>query len=165
MPYSLPPEPPPEVYSDRILNDLRRIVQAVRQSAAQCDRASGLTSAQLLILQLIDKNPEMTIKALASATFTHQTSVSQVVTRLQRRGLLSRRKSLEDARRRALCLTDAGRAALSTPIGTIQETLIHALSSLSPARLAALADGLQELVSAAGLTCEVAPMFMEDDAP
>jgi DNA-binding MarR family transcriptional regulator len=148
--------------SQSVLDSLRRIVQAARQSSAQCERAAGLTSAQLLVLKSIAANPGLSINDLAALTLTHQASVSEVVRRMEGRGLLLRERSPEDARRLELQLTREGREALARQVETIQETLIKAMDRLPPDVLDHLADGLDLLIDEAGIAHGPAPMLFED---
>lgn len=104
----------------------------------------------------------MSINELAALTLTHQASVSEVVGRLEGRGLLTRTKSSEDARRRELQLTPSGRDALAQEVETIQETLMAAMERLSAQTLAELADGLNRLTEEAGFGEEPATMLFED---
>lgn len=144
------------------MDALRRIVQAARQSSAQCERISGLTAAQLLVLKSVRAHPGVSINELAALTLTHQASVSEVVRRLEGRGLLTREKSSGDARRRELQLTQSGREALAQEVETIQETLMAAMDRLPAQTLAQLADGLDSLIEEAGFGEEPAAMLFED---
>jgi len=148
--------------SQSVLDNLRRIVQAARQSSAQCERVAGLTSAQLLVLKSIRANPGLSINDLAALTLTHQASVSEVVRRMEGRGLLVRARSSEDARRVELQLTADGKDALAQQVETIQETLMGAMDRLPPDVLDHLADGLDLLIEEAGLAQGPAPMLFED---
>jgi len=151
----------------QVMDALRRIVQAVRQSSAQFERATGLTSAQILILRNVAANAGASINDLAAQTLTHQSTVSEVTGRLEAKGLLVRARSSEDGRRRELQITDAGRAALSMSTETIQETLMRALGTLPSETLDCLVTGLDGLIASAGLGSGPAPMFLEgpDQAP
>jgi DNA-binding MarR family transcriptional regulator len=144
------------------MDALRRVVQAARQSSAQCERVSGLTAAQLLVLKSIQANPGLSINDLAAVTLTHQASVSEVVGRLESRGLLIRTRSLEDARRREILLTNSGLEALRQPVETVQETLIKAMDRLPPDVLDNLATGLERLIQEAGFGHETPAMLFED---
>ena len=144
------------------MDALRRVVQAARQSSAQCERLSGLTAAQLLILKSIKANPGLSINELAAVTLTHQASVSEVVGRLEIRGLLIRERSQEDARRRELQLTNSGLDALKQPVETVQERLINVMDRLPPDVMEHLADGLELLIREAGFGQEPPPMLFED---
>lgn len=148
--------------SQSVLDNLRRVVQAARQSSANCERVAGLTAAQLLVLKSIHANPGLSINDLAALTLTHQASVSEVVRRMEGRGLLLRERSPEDARRRELQLTADGEAALAQQVETIQEVLIKAMDRLPPDVLDHLANGLDRLIEEAGIGQEPAPMLFED---
>jgi len=145
------------------MDAIRRIVQAARQSSAQCERVSGLTAAQLLVMKSIDAHPGLSINDLAALTLTHQASVSEVVIRLEGRGLLVRERSAEDARRREIQLTAAGKDALAKPVETIQETLMMAMDRLPDEVLEHLAGGLDRLIEEAGIGQGPPPMLFEDE--
>lgn len=143
------------------LDALRRIVQALRLSAARAERHTGLSGAQLFVLQQLADQPAQSLNELAHRTRTHQSSVSTVVTRLVGRGLVSRRRADEDGRRLVLELTPDGRSLLSGAPETAQSRLIAALERLPRPRLAALVSTLEGLVAALGLEAEPAPLFFE----
>ncbi len=146
----------------KVMDDLRRIVQAVRQSSVQCERSSGLTSAQLLLLKCAHANAGVSINDLAAQTLTHQSTVSEVVGRLEAKGLLVRTRSVEDGRRREIEITEEGLQALALPIETIQETLMRAMTTMSLESLDCLVHGLDALINAAGISSGQPAMFLED---
>lgn len=146
----------------RVLDNLRRIVQAVRHSSAQVNGPDGITSAQLLILKTVEAHPGISVTDLAALTLTHQSSVSEVIGRLEARDLIARLRSAGDGRRREIQLTTAGRQVLAQPVETIQETLIGAMAALPPETLAALDAGLDALIAESGIPAGPAPMFLED---
>lgn len=144
-----------------IMDALRRIVQALRQSSAQSEQSSSITGAQALVLKHVAAHQGLSINELAGLTFTHQSTVSEVVSRLEGRGLLARVRGLEDGRRVELRLTDAGQATVQTTIVTAQEKLMQALMQMPGPVVAELAQGLEALIGAAGLSGEAPVMFFE----
>jgi DNA-binding MarR family transcriptional regulator len=162
MPYANVKKPDEAPETQQVMDALRRIVQAVRRSSAQCEHASGLTSAQVLILKILRAHDGLSVSDVAELTLTHQSTVSEVIGRLEDRGLVTRERAVADARRRSLSLTTKGQEALSEPMDTIQETLIRALSNLEPQTLTCLAAGLSDLIQEAGLSPDTPSMFMED---
>lgn len=147
------------------MNALRRIVQGLRQSAAYSEKTIGLTAAQLLILKQVDAHDGTSVNALASATFTHQSTVSEIVSRLELKGFLWRERAAGDARRVEIHLTETGRALLSMSPPSASDRLMQAVKALPPETLESLAAGLDTLIRTAGLTEEVAVLFFEDKAP
>lgn len=146
-------------HPETIMNALRRIVQALRRTAA----AGGgpLTGAQALVLRHIGARPGLSVNELAGLTFTGQSTVSEVVGRLEAGGFLHRRRAADDGRRVELWLTPAGEAAVAGATAPAQEQLIAALASLPPDTLAALAAGLEDWTAAAGLADLPPVMFFE----
>jgi len=106
------------------------------------------------------------VNELADRTFTHQSTVSVVVTRLVSRGLVRRGRAGDDARRAELALTAPGRALLQRAMSSAQGQLIDALDAMPAAQLRRLAVGLHDIVDALGVSAEPAGMFFEElDAP
>src|SRR5262252_5667928 len=92
-----------------VMNGVRHIVQALRESSRAAERQAGVSGAQLFVLHTLSDAPAVTMNELAAKTYTHQSSVSTVVSRLVERGLVIRRPSAADGRRRELSLTPSGR--------------------------------------------------------
>lgn len=145
------------------MENLRRIVQALRQSALHSETASGLTGAQALVLRTIGDHQGASVNDLAALTFTHQSTVSEVIAKLEARGLVRRERSAEDGRKTAVWLTTPGASALNASGPTANEKLMKAVTSLPPETLAGLAGALDALTRAAGLTQAQPRMFFEDD--
>jgi DNA-binding MarR family transcriptional regulator len=143
------------------LDALRRIVQGLRLYGAQAERRTGLSGAQLFVLQQLAEAPAQSLNELAARTHTHQSSVSTVVTRLVARRLVSRRRASEDGRRIVLELTGAGHALLAGAPETAQVRLVAALEALPEADRQSLVDSLAALVSALGMDHEPATLFLE----
>ena len=122
----------------RVVNALRRIVRAIHQSHRLAEQRWHLSSAQLLVLQRLAESPALSVNELADRTFTHQSTVSVVVTRLVRRGLVRRSRAGHDARRAELQLTAPGRLLLDRAMTSAQGQLIDALDAMSAARLGAI---------------------------
>ena len=122
-----------------------------------------LTGAQALVLTHVGARDGLSVNDLAGLTFTHQSTVSEVVGRLEASGLITRRRAADDGRRVVLRLTEAGRAALGIVETTAQETLMLALHRLPAGTRSGLAEGLEAWVDEAGLGQEPAVMFFEPE--
>jgi DNA-binding MarR family transcriptional regulator len=146
------------------LDALRHIVQTLRVGRAGGRRA-GLSSAQLFALQQIGEHPDASVNDIAALTFTHQSSVSVVIQRLVRQGLVASVPSRDDRRRHKLALTAKGRRLLSRAPGAVQEDLIAAIASLAAGDRRVLARSLGQIARqiAGGRESARPPMFFEDD--
>ena len=145
-----------------VMNALRRIVQGLRHSAAYTEKTTGLTAAQLLILKQVAAHDGLSVNALATATFTHQSTVSEIVSRLELKGFIRRERAAQDARRVEIHLTPNGHAVLSIHPSSASDRLMNAVKALPPETLDGLAAGLDTLIRTAGLTEEIAVLFFED---
>ena len=145
------------------MDALRRIVRALRQSARLTEARLGISAAQLFVLHEVATAGAESINALAERTLTDQSSVSLVVTRLERRGLVVRRDAPDDRRRTAVAATAAGRRLLGHAPEVTQLRLLGALARMSTADRTTLARLLVSLVGAVEETDAVPPMFFEDD--
>src|SRR6476646_1676012 len=94
------PAAPPDVRL--VLDAIRRIIQFLRESSREAERRAGLSGAQLFVLRTLAESPGLSLNELAERTRTHQSSVSVVVARLAREGLVERGQAPNDARRMQL---------------------------------------------------------------
>lgn len=145
-----------------ILDALRCIVQGLRVSARAVEQRHGISGAQLFVLHQLAAGEALSVSALAERTFTHQSSVSVVVSRLAKRGLVSRRNGADDARRTDVALTSRGRALLGRAPEVAQARLIAGLQRLRPSERRAVALGLTALVQHMGLRARTPSLFFED---
>ena len=146
-----------------VLDAIRRIVRLLRQSAREAEKRTGLSAAQLFVLQqLRAAGGALTPGELAARSLTHQSSVSVVVRRLVDAGLVRRARSSADRRRVELSLTPSGRTAARRVPRLAQERLIAAIDLLPLAERRGLSIGLGQLVRQLGIERAAPPMFFED---
>jgi len=145
-----------------VMDALRRVVRALRVSTRAAERRFGISGAQLFVLEKLMEAPAPSVDHLAARTLTDQSSVSMVLTRLEKRRLVVRRVSEEDARRVEIALTPAGRALARRAPEPAQERLVAGLRRLRPTQLRLLARGLAALVHALEVAGEPAGMFFEE---
>jgi len=129
----------------KVVDAIRSIVQSLRISGRAAEQQLGISSAQLYILQELAEQPAQSINELAERTFTHQSSVSMVVSRLVESRLVTRTAARGDARRLSISLTPAGRALLRKAPDAAQTRLVEGLRSMSRSELHALAGHLSRL--------------------
>jgi len=145
------------------MDGLRRIVRALRQADAKSRGVGGIASAQLFVLRQLRHKSASSIADLCRATLTSQSSVSEVVARLEAKDLLRRSRASDDSRRVELSLTQAGRKVLEESPQPFQEQLVSALHRLSRDDQQALARGMTAWLREAGIGDAPATMFFEAD--
>jgi DNA-binding MarR family transcriptional regulator len=159
----MPDQSRPPDEAERVMTAVRRLVRALRVATMSVQRRSGITGAQLFVLQALVERPGQSLGDLVAATLTTQSTVSEVVARLVARGLVARRAAPEDRRRAVLEPTPAGRALVRTAPAALQADLITGLRRLQPGSRRALADGLDQWLAAAGLDAVSPTMFFEPE--
>ena len=145
-----------------VLDSVRWIFQALRESSRLAERLVGVSGAQLFVLQTLAESPGLSLNELANRTHTHQSSVSTVVSRLVERKLVQRSRAASDARRVELTLSPRGRAIAAKAPDAAQERLIAAIEAMPAWRRRLLAEGLTELAHGVAATHRRAPMFFAD---
>lgn len=148
--------------TQQVLDAVRRIVQALRESSRQAERRVGLTSAQLFVLQKLAESPASSVNELAAMTHTHQSSVSVVVRKLVQQGLVRSTRSTEDGRRVELTLSGRGRRAAAQVPDLAQARLVDAIAHLTLARRRQLASTLGEVARTLAGHDRVPAMFFEE---
>ena len=147
-----------------VLDGVRRIVHALRESSRRSEQRFGLSGAQLFVLQKLSESQPASVNDLAARTHTHQSSVSTVVSRLVAGGFVRRLRSAADARQVELSLTPKGRRLASRDPDVAQERLVAAIARLPVSRRRALASSLSALAAAVHRGPETPAMFFEEKA-
>ena len=107
-----------------VLVALRRIVQAIDQHSSRLGKEFGLTTPQLLVLQTVANTKEQPIRAISAEVNLSQATVTSIVDRLERRGLLERQRSGTDRRKVFLVITGAGKELLTKAPKPLQENFL-----------------------------------------
>lgn len=145
----------------QILDSLRVIVQALSTASRVSEREAGITGAQRFILQKLGDAGELTVNDLAAQTHTHQSTVSTVLTKLEKKGLITRTRSLSDGRVQLLKITAEGKTKLRRKQDTVQDRLIHSIEGLSSEERRQCAALLSKLLLGAGLESVPTSLFLE----
>jgi MarR family transcriptional regulator, organic hydroperoxide resistance regulator len=105
---------------------------ALQTASKRMNRTLGVTGPQRLVIRLVGRFPGLTAKRLASVLRVHPSTVSGIVKRLERRGLVERRRDTRDHRRVYLGLTARGRELDTEDGATIEAAVQRTLDSESP---------------------------------
>ncbi|KAB2966705.1 MarR family transcriptional regulator [Zoogloea sp.] len=129
-----------------VLKQFRLIFGSVRQHFREVEQHCGVSGSQLWLLHEIARNPGIGISALALRLSIHQSTCSQLVDKLQSRGLVRRERQAGDLRRVGLVLTDGAAPVLAVAPGPVEGVLPEALHGLPDEVLCQLHGGLAELI-------------------
>jgi DNA-binding MarR family transcriptional regulator len=115
---------------DTILIALRRITRAIDLQSKRLMKQTGLTAPQVIIIQLLCRDGEMSAGAIARSISLSQATVTSIVERLERTGLVIRRKGDVDRRQVLVALTQEGRTRAETAPEPLQAGFTKAFDGL-----------------------------------
>ena len=138
---------PPRPVSDSDMIALRKIIQAIDMNSKKLVKRVGLTGPQLVILQEIANLGEVTAGEIAKAASLSQATVTGILERMEKRGLLARQRSESDKRRIMVRITPSGREILQEAPPLMQEAFIERFASLQDWEQTMILSALQRLVS------------------
>lgn len=116
--------------SDNVLISLRRIIQAIDLHSRQLARQHGITTPQLIILKQIEGQEAITVSEVAKQVSLKQATVTDILNRLERKGLVLRQKDTDDRRRVLVKETDLGKKLLEAAPSPLQETFLEKFENL-----------------------------------
>lgn len=96
----------------------------------------GVTGPQRLVLRLLSREPGLSPAGLAAALHLHPSTVTGIVQRLERAGLVRRRPDDADGRRSLLELSPRGRRLVRPAPETVEAAMSAAVRSVPKAELA-----------------------------
>lgn len=128
------PEDPSPHRRDRreqdIVAALRRIIRAVDLHSRRLVEEHGLTAPQLATLSAIAAAAPVSPAEIADRVHLSRPTVTGILERLRKRGLVDRTPSTVDRRRVSISLTELGRSVLSRAPSLLQERFRHALAGI-----------------------------------
>lgn len=145
-----------------IVQGLRRIVKALHTYSQDVRNAYGLTGPQLWALKTLRHHGRMSTGRLAAALAVHQSSVSILVDRLDKRGLVRRVRGQLDHRFVDIELTKRGAALAEDAPEAAQGRLLHALEAMPPREVRTIRHAVERLVAAMEATDVHARFFFAD---
>ena len=145
---------------EQVLVELRRIIRATQLNAKQLARETGLTTSQLVVMELLKNEGEMTPRAIAQAMNLTQATVTSLLDRLESRGHLTRTRGERDRRTVHVTLTPQGQSQLANAPESLQQRFLkdfRELESWEQHTILASLQRLAHLLDAASL--DAAPVL------
>lgn len=117
--------------SDTALIALRRILRATELNSRLLASRTGLTTSQFIILQIVARDGKVLPSTVAKAAGLTQATVTSLVDKLGRSGLVHRQRDTEDRRRIWIEVTAEGRKALAASPDLLQDRFQIAFQKLA----------------------------------
>lgn len=149
-----------ENYEEKILLNVRRIMRAIDMYSSHLARQFGLTSPQLICLKKLAEEVEINPGALAKSVHLSHATVTGIINRLEKKGLVERTRSIEDGRSFLISITDSGRSMVESSPSMIHEQFTHELSKLADWEKTTILSSLQRITSMLSVeSLEVLPVL------
>lgn len=140
------PTPAERELCDAVLNALRRIARAIDLHSKRLVQRYGLTGPQALVLRSLLLAPEQPVGELARRVSLSQATVTDILDRLEKRGLVQRTRSTVDKRRVLVRATDNARA-LGDALPLLQESFVTEFRKLQEWEQTLILSSLQRVAS------------------
>jgi DNA-binding MarR family transcriptional regulator len=102
---------------------LWRVNHALERMSSRMEESIGVTAQQRMVIRWVGKDRDITAGQLAARLHVDAGTVSAACKRLERKGLLRRRRDERDRRRVVLALTATGRALDRPTAGTVESAI------------------------------------------
>ena len=135
-----------------ILIKLRKVIRSVNLESKRIEKELGISIPQLLVLRFLSSRPGY--RALAKDVKAHlklnASTVTGILDRLERKGLVARLPHPEDRRAVNVTLTAMGAELLTQSPEVLPKDLAQRLRELGPDRMAKLNDNIELLIDLLG---------------
>lgn len=139
---------------DPALNFLRllwSIEHGLQRVSKRMEVSHGITGPQRLVLRIVREYPHVSATELAALLHLHPSTMTGILQRLERKGLVVRERDPQDNRRIKLRVNAKAHKLIDRPDGTIESAIKAALQSVSASHtrsaqiaLAAIVDALDD---------------------
>src|SRR5215475_14766317 len=130
------PRPQPTGETLQFMQRLWELVHALAVRSKRMGRTLGVTGPQRLVIRVVGQAPGATASAISDILGLHPSTLTGVLARLERQGLLQRRIDTADRRRVRFRLTPAGQRIDRERKGTVEAAVRRANSRADPQMMA-----------------------------
>jgi DNA-binding MarR family transcriptional regulator len=117
----------------------------LRSASKRMKHLVGLTGPQRLVVRIVGRFPEAGAGEIADLLHVHPSTLTGVLDRLERSGLLKRNADPRDGRRARFGLTEKGKVADRARAGTIEEQVRRVLAQVPKDEVAVARQVLERL--------------------
>jgi DNA-binding MarR family transcriptional regulator len=147
------------IFISEIFDNLRRVVQVMREYSTAAKRETGITGPQLWAIKLIANAQPIQVSELAGRMYLHPATVVGILNRLELKNLVKRFRTADDRRVVHVKLTAQGRDLVHRAPEVAQGVLVSGLETLTDRKLKSIHGGLAQLVEILGAQ-EIPPQLI-----
>lgn len=149
-----------------ILINIRKIVRALNLESKRIQKEFGVSIPQMLCLSFLSEQEgyKATHKEVASYLNLNSSTVTGIISRLEKKGFVARLPKMGDKRVTYIALTSYGFQILNNTPGLMHDLLTRRLPELPPESLLQIDNALNTLVDCLGIeSTEASPVFTIDE--
>jgi DNA-binding MarR family transcriptional regulator len=131
-------EVPPALNLDPVLDFMRllwSVEHGLQSTSKRMEATLGITGPQRLILRIVAARPGLSAGALARIVHLHPSTITGILQRLIKKGLLRRERDRRDSRRIRLHSQAAANGFVTASTGTVESAVARALVRVPTHRL------------------------------
>ncbi|MDD2732896.1 MAG: MarR family transcriptional regulator [Desulfuromonadaceae bacterium] len=133
-----------------VIDNLRRVFQAVSEYSRSIEIMTGLTGPQLWALKILGGNDPVNVSEVARQMNLQAATVVGILDRLEKKGLVSRVRSCKDRRVVELEISEAGRQLVVKAPEVAQALLLKGLDELTDEQFYSINAGMKQMVQILG---------------
>ncbi len=152
-------------YADVLIN-IRKIIRSINLESKRIQKEYGISIPQYLCLDFLNSNEDYraTAKEIGSHLNLNASTVSGIVSRLEKKGFLAKLPNQSDKRSTYIYLTALGEKMVSSMPDLLHDKLTKKLKSLSDDDLVNLQEAMGLLVSLMGVEdVDASPLITPGD--
>lgn len=146
----------------QILTNLRKIIRAVNLESKRLEKEHGISIPQLLCLIYLKGKTDFSAahKEIKDYLQLNASTVTGIISRLEKKGLVARMSNQTDKRVGLIVLTAKGAVLLDKTPNPLHEQLSRKLNQLSPDRLQVLLQAFDLIIDFLNIeNVDAAPIF------
>lgn len=132
---------------DTSLIALRRILRATEMFSREIKQSAGITPVQFRALQIIADTGQATAKAISERMRVSQATVTSLVDKLVRDGMVLREKSTYDRRQTNILITPKGQQTLVDAPDPLQQRFVRKFSGIEDWEQAMIVSSLERVAA------------------
>ena len=128
------------------MQSLRRIIKSLQDYSQTVYSHFGITGPQLWVLKTLHQNDSLPLGELSKGMYLNPSTITGVVDRLERKGLVSRGRNEKDRRVVKVQLTPKGTELVKRTPNPIQGKMVYGLRKLKKDELLSIYQSVDKLV-------------------
>ena len=140
-------QPRPQGETLQFMQHLWTLTHALEVRSKRMAKEIGVTGPQRLVVRLIGQAPGLSARDIAQTLGIHPSTLTGILARLEKQGLIRREVDGNDRRRAQFDLTQAGKRVDRERKGTVEAAVRRAMGRATPAAIAGTTEMIELLVA------------------